>query len=72
VIDNIFHSSGSIGLNAEEVYIEVQQEYNINIEKLVEQSSESAIVKLADSILYRAVNDGASDIHIEPQEKKLF
>jgi type IV pilus assembly protein PilB len=71
VIDNIFHSSGSIDLNAEEVYIEAQQEYNINIEKLVEQSSESAIVKLADSILYRAVKDGASDIHIEPQEKEI-
>jgi len=71
VIDSIFHSSGSIDLNAEEVYIEAQQEYNINIEKLVEQSSESAIVKLTDSILYRAVNYGASDIHIEPQEKEI-
>lgn len=71
IIENIFHSSGSIDLSAEEVYIEVQQEYNINIEKLVEQSSESAIVKLADSILYRAVKDGASDIHIEPQEKEI-
>ena len=71
IIENIFQSSGSIDLNAEEVYIEVQQEYNINIEKLVEQSSESAIVKLVDSILYRAVKDGASDIHIEPQEKEI-
>jgi Type II secretory pathway, ATPase PulE/Tfp pilus assembly pathway, ATPase PilB len=71
IIENIFHSSGSIDLNAEEVYIEAQQEYNINIEKLVEQSSESAIVKLVDSILYRAVNYGASDIHIEPQEKEI-
>lgn len=71
VIDNIFHSSGSIDLSTEEVYIEVNQEYDINIEKLVEQSSESAIVKLADSILYRAVKDGASDIHIEPQEKEI-
>ncbi|AEF18651.1 MULTISPECIES: GspE/PulE family protein [unclassified Hydrogenobaculum] len=70
IIENLFHS-GSIDLNAEEVYIEAQQEYNINIEKLVEQSSESAIVKLADSILYRAVKDGASDIHIEPQEKEI-
>ncbi|MGC8587531.1 MAG: GspE/PulE family protein, partial [Hydrogenobaculum sp.] len=71
IIDNIFHSSGAIDLSTEEVYIEVQQEYDINIEKLAEQSNESAIVKLADSILYRAVRDGASDIHIEPQEKEI-
>jgi type IV pilus assembly protein PilB len=72
VIDSIIQSSGAIDLNIEDVYIEVQQEYDINIEKLAEQSSESAIVKLADSILYRAVKDGASDIHIEPQEKEII
>ncbi len=71
VIDSIIQSSGTIDLSTEEVYIEVQQEYDINIEKLAEQSNESAIVKLADSILYRAVRDGASDIHIEPQEKEI-
>ncbi len=71
IIDNIFHSSSDINLSNEDIYIEVQEEYDINIEKLAEQSNESAIVKLADSILYRAVKNEASDIHIEPQEKEI-
>ncbi|GAB6078818.1 GspE/PulE family protein [Hydrogenobaculum acidophilum] len=71
IIDNIFHSSSDINLSNEEIYIEVQEEYDINIEKLAQESNESAIVKLADSILYRAVKNEASDIHIEPQEKEI-
>jgi len=61
----------NIELTNQEIYIEPQEDYNIDIEKLTERSSENQIVKLADSILYRAVRDGASDIHIEPQEKEV-
>ncbi len=72
VLDDALHTSSAMNLREEDVYIEIEKEYDINIEKLTEQSSESAIVKLADSILYRAVQNGASDIHIEPQEKEVI
>jgi len=61
----------NIELTNQEIYIEPQEDYSIDIEKLTERSNENQIVKLADSILYRAVRDGASDIHIEPQEKEV-
>ncbi len=70
IIDSLFQSN-IIDLESKEVYFEIQEEYNIDIEKLVNQSNESAIVGLVDSILYKAVKLGASDIHVEPQEREI-
>jgi len=39
---------------------------------LGQEASEAPIVRLANFIIREAVNLGASDIHIEPQEKKLI
>ncbi|MEK7448339.1 MAG: ATPase, T2SS/T4P/T4SS family [Planctomycetota bacterium] len=33
--------------------------------------SESPVVKLVNMLIYRALNEGASDIHVEPYEKKV-
>ncbi|MGC8852440.1 MAG: GspE/PulE family protein, partial [Hydrogenobacter sp.] len=41
-------------------------------EALAAESGEAPIVKLANHIIYEAVRLGASDIHIEPYEKKVI
>ncbi len=57
-------------IGAEEVEIEAG-EIDISTQALVAEAAEGPIVKLANRIIYEAVKLGASDIHIEPQEKKL-
>ncbi len=42
-----------------------------DVKDLEDESSEEPIIKLANTILMRSVNDGASDIHIEPYENDL-
>ncbi len=41
------------------------------LEALASETEEGPIIKLANFLIAEAVNLGASDIHIEPQEKKL-
>ncbi|MCS6958169.1 MAG: GspE/PulE family protein [Aquificaceae bacterium] len=58
------------GFELEEVEIETE-ELDLSPEILAAEPGEGPIVKLANFLIAEAVNLGASDIHIEPQEKKL-
>jgi len=52
--------------------IEIEdEEVEVPLLTLLEEAGEGPIVKLANFLIAEAVNLGASDIHIEPQEKKL-
>jgi type IV pilus assembly protein PilB len=42
-----------------------------DISNLEEIAGQSPVVKLVNSLLYNAVRENASDIHVEPDEKKL-
>ncbi len=55
---------------ADEVEIEAE-EMDLSPEMLAAEAGEGPIVRLANFIIAEAVNLGASDIHIEPQEKKV-
>jgi type IV pilus assembly protein PilB len=54
-----------------ELKSELAEEREVNLERLREQVEEAPIVKLVDYIISNAINERASDIHIEPQEKRL-
>ncbi len=54
----------------EEVEIEME-ELDISPQVIEAEAGEAPIVKLANFLMAEAVNLGASDIHVEPQEKKL-
>jgi type IV pilus assembly protein PilB len=54
-----------------ELKSELDEEREVNLERLREQVEEAPIVKLVDYIISNAINERASDIHIEPQEKRL-
>ncbi|MDW8066760.1 MAG: GspE/PulE family protein [Aquificaceae bacterium] len=59
------------GFEPEEVEIETE-ELDLSPEILAAEAGEGPIVKLVNFLIAEAVNLGASDIHIEPQEKKLI
>jgi len=46
-------------------------ELEISLDAISKEAGEGPIVRLANFLITEAVNLGASDIHIEPQEKKL-
>jgi len=53
---------------------EVEGEYipeAIEEKDIMEMANEAPIVKLVNHVLFQAVKEGASDIHIEPYEKEL-
>ncbi len=56
--------------NVEEDDVEVVQtkEEELDLEKM---AGESPIIRLVNYLIFDAVKQGASDIHIEPQEKKM-
>lgn len=47
------------------------KEEEVSIEQLRELSEEAPIIKLANLIISRAIADGASDMHIEPQKEQV-
>jgi type IV pilus assembly protein PilB len=53
-----------------EIEIEAS-ESEISLDAISREAGEGPIVRLANFLIMEAVNLGASDIHIEPQEKKL-
>ncbi len=55
----------------EDDFIGSDEVEEIDLEQLTDVTSDAPIVKLVNYIINKAVTDGASDIHIEPQEKDL-
>jgi len=43
----------------------------VDIEETIEKAEQAPIIKLANVLLAKAIEDGASDIHVEPYEKSL-
>lgn len=44
---------------------------DLSIDKLIEQAEEAPVVKLVDLIVRQAIEEGASDIHVEPHFDKF-
>ncbi len=47
------------------------EEEDVNVNDMERQSADAPVVKLVNMILLNAIKKGASDIHIEPYEKKF-
>ncbi len=56
--------------NDEEIDFEVGSE-DVNVHELEKEAEGAPVVRLVNAILLNAIQKGASDIHIEPYEKKL-
>jgi type IV pilus assembly protein PilB len=58
---------------SEVIEIEIDtSELELSLDAISKEAGEGPIVRLANFLITEAVNLGASDIHIEPQEKKLI
>jgi len=64
VIDDIIEDSGSADVTLIEEAIE-------DIGDLAEIAGQSPVIRLVNFIIYNAVKEGASDVHIEPAERCL-
>lgn len=74
-LDKFYDQSASLAevmSNLEDLELEVVGgEEELNIEELEKATSEAPVVKLVNLILTEAIKRGASDIHIEPYERKF-
>mgnify|MGYP000896161261 CR=1 FL=1 len=70
-IDRIIRNHFTMKESMERVVQEAQAEDEIDPEELVLMVDDAPIVRLVDSMIEQAVNEGASDIHIEPREHEL-
>jgi len=50
---------------------EVSIEEELSLDKLIARAEEAPIIKLVDLIIHQAIEENASDIHIEPQKDSL-
>jgi type IV pilus assembly protein PilB len=57
--------------SAPDVEIKRNQEEEINIDELLEATGDTSVIQVVNIILVQAVQEGASDIHIEPFEKDV-
>jgi len=71
VIDRRFRSLGSVEDMIEDLEVTRLREEEEEIPQLKDLSDEAPITRLVNLILAQAVRDGASDVHIEPDEKVL-
>lgn len=55
-------------IDEDDVEVVQNEEEDLDLEK---QAGESPVIRFVNYLIYNAVKEGASDIHIEPQEKKL-
>ena len=73
MLDRQFPKIGDVLSQIEETEVEIEKEdEDTPIEQLIHATEEAPIVKLANGLIYEAVSMGASDIHIEPFEKKVI
>jgi len=63
VVDDIIADIGE-----DDVEVVEEDEEDVDLEK---QAGQSPVIRFVNYLIYDAVKNGASDIHIEPQEKRL-
>lgn len=56
------------GVQEDDVEVVQSHEEEVDLEKM---AGESPVIRLVNYLIFNAVKEGASDIHIEPQEKRL-
>jgi len=73
IIEEYYETKALEGIIVEDIEIgEELSEEEVTAERLKKLSEEAPIIKLVSSIIVKAVQNKASDIHFEPQEKSFF
>jgi type IV pilus assembly protein PilB len=71
--DKIFRDAMVAAEREEETEIKEisSEETDLSLDKLIAQAEEAPVIKLVDLIIRQAIEENASDIHIEPHHDKL-
>jgi len=70
--DKIFREAIEAASMGEETAMEVAtKETDLSLDRLIAQAEEAPVVKLVDLIVKQAIDEGASDIHLEPQYERF-
>jgi len=67
-LESLYNASGKDGAHGEDGEV---TRYLDDVEQLKELAGEAPVIKLVNSLIQRAAESGASDIHIEPFEGQL-
>lgn len=70
-LDKVIRQHYTIRESMERVMEDAQLEEEIDTEQLQLMVDDAPIVRLVDNMIDQAINEGASDIHIEPRENDL-
>ncbi len=65
------YSDQQVEIKGEEEVYERSQEAELSIDRLIAKAEEAPVVKLVDLVIRQAIDEKASDIHIEPFKDKL-
>ncbi len=60
------------GENVEEITEISSEEEELSLDRLIAKAEEAPVIKLVDLIVHQAIEENASDIHIEPQRDSLI
>jgi len=70
--DKIFRDAIQVAGEEEKGAIkELSEEADLSLDKLIAQAEEAPVVKLVDLLIRQAIEENASDIHLEPHYDKL-
>lgn len=69
--DMVELDEGEVSKEAEKIEISEQKEEELDVAKLHDLAEEVPVIKLVNLVVTKAVNEGASDIHVEPHEDSL-
>ncbi len=73
VLEKQFPKLGDVLNQIQDANVEIEkEEEEPTIDQLMHASEDAPIVKLANGLIYESVSMGASDIHVEPFEKKVI
>lgn len=62
---------GVAGPELELTEVKDELDENVDLSQIMEEAGESPVIKLVNMLLFKALHEGASDIHIEPYEKRV-
>ena len=60
-----------LGFDENEIDFKGEEEGDVNVMELEKSAEDAPVVRLVNAILVNAIKKGASDIHVEPYERKL-
>ncbi len=64
-------AAGDEGIQEGEIKEISSEETDLSLDKLIAQAEEAPVVKLVDLVIRQAIEENASDIHLEPHHNKL-